>query len=68
MTEAQKYQGHLYRGEKKKGGQQQQQRLWMPAAQLNRGSPFNNGSSVVQKPLYIYTVDIGSGPPAIDHA
>lgn len=25
MTEAQKYQGHLYRGEKKKGGQQQQQ-------------------------------------------
>lgn len=25
MSEAQKYQGHLYRGEKKKGGQQQQQ-------------------------------------------
>ncbi|KAM0701358.1 hypothetical protein Q7P35_011719 [Cladosporium inversicolor] len=25
MTEAQKYQGHLYRGEKKKGGQQNQQ-------------------------------------------
>lgn len=45
-----------------------QQRLWMPAAQLNRGTPFNNGSSFVQKPLYIYSVDIGSGPPAIDHA
>ena len=33
MSEAQKYQGHLYRGEKKKGGQQQNQqqqkgKLW----------------------------------------
>ncbi|KAM0718662.1 hypothetical protein Q7P37_005733 [Cladosporium fusiforme] len=45
-----------------------EQRLWMPAAQLNRGTPFNNGTSFVQKPLYIFTVDLGVGPSAIDHA
>jgi hypothetical protein len=28
-----------------------QQTLWMPAAQLNRGAPFNNGTGFVQKPL-----------------
>jgi sugar lactone lactonase YvrE len=44
------------------------QKLWMPAAQLNRGIPFNNGSSRVQKPLYVFTIDIGVGPSAIDHA
>lgn len=44
------------------------QKLWMPAAQLNRGTPFNNGTSFVQKPLYIFTVDLGVGPSAIDHA
>ncbi len=43
-------------------------KLWMPAAQLNRGTPFNNGSSFVQKPLYVYTIDIGGGPSPIDHA
>ncbi|KAK5560854.1 hypothetical protein LTR46_001162 [Exophiala xenobiotica] len=43
-------------------------KLWMPAAQLNRGTPFNNGSSFVQKPLYVYTIDIGVGPSPIDHA
>jgi len=41
--------------------------LWMPAAQLNRGTPFNNGSSYIDKPLHVYTIDIGVGPPAIDH-
>ncbi|KAK3082155.1 hypothetical protein LTS18_001995 [Coniosporium uncinatum] len=45
-----------------------QQRLWMPAAQLNRGIPFNNGTTRIVKPLYVYTIDIGVGPPAIDHA
>ena len=45
-----------------------QQRLWMPAAQLNRGEPFNNGSSFIQKPLFVYTIDIGAGPSPIDHA
>lgn len=45
-----------------------QQKLWMPAAQLNRGTPFNNGSSFVHKPLYIFTIDIGVGPSRIDHA
>lgn len=45
-----------------------QHRLWMPAAQLNRGEPFNNGSSYIQKPLYVYTIDIGAGPSPIDHA
>lgn len=42
--------------------------LWMPAAQLNRGTPFNNGTSNVVKPLYVYTLDIGIGPSAIDHS
>lgn len=45
-----------------------QKRLWMPAAQLNRGIPFNNGTSHVVKPLHIYTIDIGIGPSPIDHA
>jgi hypothetical protein len=40
----------------------------MPAAQLNRGVPFNNGTSFVQKSLYVFTVDIGVGPSAIDHS
>lgn len=43
-----------------------QKRLWMPAAQLNRGTPFNN-VSYVQPPLYVFTIDIGAGPPKIDH-
>ncbi|EXJ81600.1 hypothetical protein A1O1_07664 [Capronia coronata CBS 617.96] len=43
-------------------------KLWMPAAQLNRGTPFNNGSSWIQKPLYVYTIDLGVGPSPIDHA
>jgi hypothetical protein len=45
-----------------------QQKLWMPAAQLNRGTPFNNGTSFVQKPLYVFTIDLGIGPSPIDHA
>ena len=45
-----------------------QQRLWMPAAQLNRGTPFNNGSQYLQKPLHVYTIDLGIGPSPIDHA
>ncbi|KAI9714020.1 MAG: hypothetical protein M1820_000750 [Bogoriella megaspora] len=45
-----------------------QQRLWMPAAQLNRGTPFNNGTSRIVKPIYVYGLDIGVGPSPIDHA
>lgn len=45
-----------------------QQKLWMPAAQLNRGTPFNNGTSFVEPPLYVFTIDIGVGPSAFDHA
>jgi sugar lactone lactonase YvrE len=45
-----------------------QQRLWMPAAQLNRGTPFNNGTSFVVPPLHVFTIDIGVGPSPIDHA
>lgn len=44
-----------------------QQKLWMPAAQLNRGTPFNGGKSYIQKPLHLYTIDIGVGPSPIDH-
>ncbi|KAF2170148.1 hypothetical protein M409DRAFT_19754 [Zasmidium cellare ATCC 36951] len=43
-------------------------KLWMPAAQLNRGTPFGNGKSNVTKPLYAFTIDIGVGPSPIDHA
>lgn len=42
--------------------------LWMPAAQLNRGQPFNNGTSYIVKPMEVFTIDIGSGPSPIDHA
>lgn len=43
-------------------------RLWMPAAQLNRGAPFSDeGVSSIVKPLYVYTIDIGVGPSPIDH-
>lgn len=43
-------------------------RLWMPAAQLNRGSPFSAGGvSRIVKPLFVYYVDIGVGPSPIDH-
>ncbi|KAK5127419.1 hypothetical protein LTR85_006758 [Meristemomyces frigidus] len=45
-----------------------QKRLWMPAAQLNRGTPFNNGTSYVVPPLRVFTIDIGIGPSPIDHA
>ena len=43
-------------------------KLWMPAAQLNRGEPFNNGSNFINKPLAVYAIDIGTGAPEIDHA
>ena len=43
-------------------------KLWMPAAQLNRGTVFNNGDNYIEKPLYVFSIDIGVGPSAIDHA
>jgi sugar lactone lactonase YvrE len=43
-------------------------KLWMPAAQLNRGTPFNGGKSYIVKPLHVYSIDIGVGPSPIDHA
>lgn len=43
-------------------------RLWLPAAQLNRGSPFSvGGVSRIVKPLFVYNVDIGVGPSPNDH-
>lgn len=47
------------------------QRLWMCASQLNRGDLFlqpNNQSNTITKPVYVYTIDIGTGPSPIDHA
>lgn len=45
-----------------------QNRLWLPAAQLNRGAPFQpDGQSQIVKPVYVYTIDIGFGPSPIDH-
>ncbi|EME46713.1 hypothetical protein DOTSEDRAFT_169508 [Dothistroma septosporum NZE10] len=43
-------------------------KLWMPAAQLNRGTPFGNGKVNITKPLHVFTIDIGVGPSPIDHA
>ncbi|KAF2100238.1 major royal jelly protein [Rhizodiscina lignyota] len=43
-------------------------RLWMPAAQLNRGEPFNKGKNHIKPPLHVYSMDIGVGPSPIDHA
>jgi sugar lactone lactonase YvrE len=42
-------------------------RLWMPAAQLHLAAPFHNGTSLIKKPLEIFTLDIGVGPSPIDH-
>lgn len=42
-------------------------KLWMPAAQLSRGLPFNNGTNKLQLPIHIFTIDIGVGPSPIDH-
>jgi sugar lactone lactonase YvrE len=42
--------------------------LWMPAAQLNLTPDFNGGKMSVQYPVWIYKMQIGVGPPAIDHA
>ena len=43
-------------------------KLWMPAAQLNRGIPFNGGQNLITKPLSVFSIDIGVGPSALDHA
>ncbi|EME82847.1 uncharacterized protein MYCFIDRAFT_80443 [Pseudocercospora fijiensis CIRAD86] len=45
-----------------------EKKLWMPAAQLNRGIPFGNGKLNITKPLHTFTIDIGVGPSLIDHA
>ena len=41
--------------------------LYMPAAQLDRMAPFNDGVSKVQFPIFVYKTKIGVGPPASDH-
>lgn len=45
--------------------------LWMPAAQLNRGTFFlqpGNVSESIDWPIQVFTMDIGVGPSPIDHA
>ncbi|CAJ2503643.1 Uu.00g110370.m01.CDS01 [Anthostomella pinea] len=44
------------------------QRLWLPAAQLNRGVPFGDGTNRIVKPLLVFTLQLDVGPPANDHA
>lgn len=47
------------------------QRLWMCASQLNHGNRFvqpNNQSNTIKKPIYVYTIETGHRPPALDHA
>lgn len=41
--------------------------LWMPAAQLNRMAPFQEGTSKVEFPIYVYKLQIGAKPPLNDH-
>ena len=41
--------------------------LWLPAAQLHRMSPFNNGTSKVREPVEIFTIPVGTTPPPTDH-
>lgn len=48
-----------------------QQRLWLCAAQLNRGDSFlqpGNKSNTIVKPIYVFTIDSGHNPSPIDHA
>lgn len=45
--------------------------LWMPAAQLNRAELFlqpGNVSNTLSWPMQVFTMDIDTGPSAIDHA
>jgi hypothetical protein len=44
-----------------------QGRLWMPAAQLNRLAPFQGGTSKVELPVHVFTLEIDQKPPANDH-
>ncbi|CAG8939260.1 unnamed protein product [Penicillium salamii] len=47
------------------------QRLWLCASQLNRGNRFlqpNNQSMTIEKPIYVYNIDVGHSPPRLDHA
>lgn len=44
-----------------------QQRLWLPPNQLYRSVLTGNGTSEIEKPLHVFTVDIGVGPSLIDH-
>ena len=41
--------------------------LFMPAAQLNRMAPFNDGVDKVQYPVSVYKMNIGVKPPPSDH-
>lgn len=41
--------------------------LYMPAAQLDRMAPFNNGVSRVELPVQVFRMKIGAKPPASDH-
>lgn len=47
------------------------QRLWLCASQLNRSNRFlqpNNQTNTIEKPIYVYTIDVGHSPPRLDHA
>ena len=41
--------------------------LYLPAAQLDRMAPFNNGVSKLQLPISIYKMKIDAKPPPSDH-
>jgi hypothetical protein len=41
--------------------------LWMPAAQVNRLAPFQNGVSKVKFPMTVYKLQVGAKPARNDH-
>ncbi|KAJ9365688.1 major royal jelly protein [Paecilomyces variotii] len=43
-------------------------RLWLPAAQFNRAMQWHNGTSQIEKPIRIFTVEVDVGPSPLDHA
>ncbi|KAK9858987.1 hypothetical protein MYU51_015881 [Penicillium brevicompactum] len=46
------------------------QRLWLCASQLNRSNRFvqpNNQTITIEKPIYVFNIDVGHSPSPLDH-
>ncbi|WP_430912156.1 hypothetical protein [Methylobacterium sp. sgz302541] len=44
-----------------------QGRPWLPAAEFDRMAPFNDGKDRVERPIRVFTLDIGARPAPNDH-